>query len=95
MIRENRKLMEVLQKEKHNLQTRHSDLENEKVRDLEEKLGRVKKMYSEMKVHLVRPIELLNYYLILRAKVLMFRKRQWRLTSRSHRSLVTLECITC
>lgn len=69
MIRENRKLMEVLQKEKHNLQTRHSDLENEKVRDLEEKLGRVKKMYSEMKVHLVRPIELLNYYLILRAKV--------------------------
>ena len=52
-LKENKKLLDVLLKEKKNLENRQEELESQKIVDLEEKLVKVKRLYGEMKLHLV------------------------------------------
>ena len=52
-INENKKLLQVLLKEKKNLENNQKELENQKITELEEKLAKVKRLYGEMKIHLV------------------------------------------
>lgn len=52
-LNENKKLLEVLLKEKKNLENKQEELENQKITELEEKLAKVKRLYGEMKMHLV------------------------------------------
>lgn len=46
-------MLDVLNQEKSNLENRQEELEKQKIRDLEEKLANVKRLYGEMKYHLV------------------------------------------
>lgn len=50
---ENKKILEVLLKEKKSLENKHEELENEKTKALEEKLAKGRRKYDEMKIHLV------------------------------------------
>ena len=52
-LNENRKILEVLLKEKKSLENKHEELEIEKTNDLKEKLASAKRKYTEMKHHLV------------------------------------------
>ncbi len=57
-LNENKKLLEVLLKEKKNLENKQEELENQKISELEEKLAKVKRLYGEMKIHLVNILRL-------------------------------------
>jgi len=59
-LNENRKILEVLLKEKKSLENKHEELEIEKTNDLKEKLASAKRKYTEMKHHLKETAE--TYY---------------------------------
>ena len=53
-LEENFKLLQVLEKEKEGLENKQEELEAQKVKDLEQKLANVKRLYAEMREHLVQ-----------------------------------------
>ena len=52
-IKESTKLLEILNQEKKILESKQEELENLKSKELEEKLANVRRLYGEMKNHLV------------------------------------------
>jgi len=50
----------VLNNEKKTLGSKQEELENERAKELEEKLANVRRLYGEMKLHLVRYLLILN-----------------------------------
>ena len=52
-LHENKRILEVLLKEKKSLENKHEELETEKTKILEEKLAKGRRKYEEMKIHLV------------------------------------------
>jgi len=59
-LNENKKILEVLLKEKRSLENKHEELETEKTKVLEEKLAKGRRKYEEMKIHLKETID--TYY---------------------------------
>ena len=52
-LNENKRLLEVHLKEKRSLENKQEELETQRISELEEKLAKVKRVYGDMKLHLV------------------------------------------
>lgn len=56
-------MLEALVKEKENLEGRREELQIQKISNLEDRLAKVKRLYGEMKTHLVRKNNIYGYAL--------------------------------